>query len=327
MQRFGALDQRLRARFARGNGDLRLPKPVRSAILPSKAPGIRRMSDKAGGQVGGGPMTSPSRMMPVAEKLRRFAQKSPVDKRAAIWATLAGPLPLRRRVRRMLGYVRAFQRRVRYAQLSSKAEQISSGLGDSAAVLYGLVRSMKPEVCVEIGSARGKSACYIGMALKENGRGKLYAIDPHEPTDWNDNESVNSIEIFMKNISELGLSKQVTLVRSYSEDAARDWKRPIDLIFIDGDHSYEGVRRDWELFVPYVKAFGVVVFHDTIWDLPPYRDQALTTMGVPRFVDELRQQGYQVLTIDQDYGLSLVQPVVGGRSLQVPSPVSETTGG
>ena len=44
MQRFGALDQRLRARFTRRNGDLRLPKPVRSAILPAKTPGIRRMS-------------------------------------------------------------------------------------------------------------------------------------------------------------------------------------------------------------------------------------------------------------------------------------------
>jgi hypothetical protein len=39
-------------------------------------------------------------------------------------------------------------------------------------------------------------------------------------------------------------------------------------------------------------------------------------MGVPRFVDELRQQGYQVLTIDRDYGVSLVQPVVGGLALR-----------
>jgi predicted O-methyltransferase YrrM len=213
----------------------------------------------------------------------------------------------------------AFRQRFHYARMGTRAEIIASGLGDSANLLYGLVRSMKPEVCVEIGSALGKSACYIGMALKDNGRGMLYAIDPHEPTDWNDREAVNSIEIFRGNISALGLSQQVTVMRSYSQDAARGWNRPIDLIFIDGDHSYEGVKRDWDLFVPHVKPFGIVVFHDTIWDLPSYREKALTTMGVPRFVDELRQQGYQVLTIDRDCGISMVQPAVGGQPLQASS--------
>ena len=58
-----------------------------------------------------------------------------------------------------------------------------SGLGDSAWILYALARSLKPTVCVEIGSARGKSACFVGQALHENGHGKLYAIDPHNVND------------------------------------------------------------------------------------------------------------------------------------------------
>lgn len=57
-----------------------------------------------------------------------------------------------------------------------------SGLGDSAWLLYGLCRAMKPTVCVEIGSARGKSACYIGMALKQNRAGHFIAIHPHTKT-------------------------------------------------------------------------------------------------------------------------------------------------
>jgi predicted O-methyltransferase YrrM len=74
------------------------------------------------------------------------------------------------------------------ALMRQRAETIDfhSGLGDSANLLYGLTRSMKPEICVEIGSALGKSASYIGLALRENGRGRLYAIDPHMVTDWND---------------------------------------------------------------------------------------------------------------------------------------------
>ncbi len=246
--------------------------------------------------------------MTFGKRLVRFARKPPPDQWAAITATLAS----------VYASPVALQRWLRRARVHAKAESIkfSSGLGDSANLLYGLVRSMKPAICVEIGSARGKSACYIGMALKENGRGKLYAIDPHRPTDWNDTASIDTIDILGTNISALGLSDQVVIMRSTSEEAARHWDRPIDLIFIDGDHSYEGIKRDWELFVPHVKSFGIVVFHDTMWGLPPYQETIRPDMGVPRFVDELRQQGYQVLTIDRDYGLSLVQPTVGGRPLQ-----------
>src|SRR5690242_4920627 len=68
--------------------------------------------------------------------------------------------------------------------------EFCSGLGDSAWLLYGIARSLKPKIAVEIGSARGKSACFVGMALKENGFGRLYAIDPHTRTDWNDSQSV-----------------------------------------------------------------------------------------------------------------------------------------
>ena len=127
---------------------------------------------------------------------------------------------------------------------------------------------------MEIGSARGNSTCAIAVGLKENGHGKLHAIDPHMPTNWNDNFSVDTFEILRRNIATLGLTDHVEIIRSVSEDAARGWTRLIDLIFIDGDHSYEGVRRDWDMFAKYVSRFGVVVFHDTIWDIrsdPPMK--------------------------------------------------------
>src|ERR1700691_1009155 len=86
-----------------------------------------------------------------------------------------------------------------------------SGLGDSAWLLYGLVRSMKPEVCVEIGSARGKSACFIGLALRRNGKGKLYAIDPHSPTNWNDSESTDTFAIITENLRRAGVGEYVEI--------------------------------------------------------------------------------------------------------------------
>ena len=157
------------------------------------------------------------------------------------------------------------------------------------------------------------SACFVGMALALNGKGKLYAIDPHSSTEWNDMGSVNSYEIMVKNVRSLGLSRYVEIVRKTSAEAAQGWNRKIDLLFIDGDHSYEGIKSDWELFSPHVAPFGTVIFHDTAWDIDPERWKGIRRedMGVPQFVDGLRQAGYPVITINNDFGVSIVQPHVG----------------
>ena len=207
------------------------------------------------------------------------------------------------------------RRRLLRAHHRLAAVDFDSGLGDSAWLLYGLARSLKPKVCVEIGSARGKSACYVGMALMQNGFGKLYAIDPHTKTNWNDSRSVDTLPVIEHNIRSLGLTEYVEIVRKTSDDAVKEWSQPIDLLFIDGDHTYEGVRRDWESFSPFLAEFGVTVFHDTLWDLKPDPRWYRPDMGVPRFVEYLRQEGYPVLTINQDCGVSLLQGTKAGVPL------------
>jgi Methyltransferase domain len=47
-----------------------------------------------------------------------------------------------------------------------------------------------------------------------------------------------------------------------SEETGRRWSAPVDLVFVDGDHSPETCRLDWELFSPWVTPGGVVVLHD-----------------------------------------------------------------
>jgi MMP 1-O-methyltransferase len=205
---------------------------------------------------------------------------------------------------------------MQYQKMRAEEIEFSSGLGDAAWLMYGLTRSLKPDVCVEIGSARGKSACYVGMALRDNGSGRLFAIDPHSFTDWNDADSVDTYGAFNRNVASIGLTGYVEVIRKTSEEAARDWERPIDLLFIDGDHSYEGVRRDWELFSRFLSRFGVAIFHDTIWDIDPDPRWYSSKMGVPRLVDELRQEGYPVITINRDFGVSLVQGTRAGVPLR-----------
>src|SRR5882672_9656955 len=101
--------------------------------------------------------------------------------------------------------------RLRSREFYAETFDFQSGLGDSAWLLYGLAGSIKPKVCVEIGSARGKSACAIGLALRRNGGGKLYAIDPHSTTNWNDTSSVDSFSIITENLRKAGATEFVEI--------------------------------------------------------------------------------------------------------------------
>jgi MMP 1-O-methyltransferase len=69
-----------------------------------------------------------------------------------------------------------------------------------------------------------------------------------------------------------------------SEEAAQGWNgTPVDVVFIDGDHTREGARLDWELWSPHVRQGGVVVFHDA-------REGKVAGRGLPgptAVVDEL----------------------------------------
>jgi predicted O-methyltransferase YrrM len=58
--------------------------------------------------------------------------------------------------------------------------------------------------------------------------------------------------------------------------------RPVDLLFIDGDHSYDGVRADHRAYAPLVRPGGVIAFHDIV----PGPDADVG--GVPRFWRELK---------------------------------------
>lgn len=57
---------------------------------------------------------------------------------------------------------------------------------------------------------------------------------------------------------------------------------PLDLLFIDGDHSYEGVKRDFEMYAPLVRPGGLIVLHDiAVHTLEPHCE-------VSRFWEEIK---------------------------------------
>jgi len=188
-----------------------------------------------------------------------------------------------------------------------------SGLEGGEHVLYSLVRSLRPVVIVEIGSARGKSACAMALACAQNGVGKVWAIDPHMPNDWQEQQTDGRNETFFRGrLREYQLQDWCELVVQTSGEAANSWSRPIDLLFIDGDHSYEGVKNDFEAFSRWLTPSAVVLFHDSCWDHKRQHPSYRTTMGVPRYLSELQAKGFQSVTLTVGPGLTLLHPTVGG---------------
>lgn len=128
-------------------------------------------------------------------------------------------------------------------------------------ILYALCRIIDPLVAVEIGSRRGGSAMWIAKGLPAGGR--LFCVDPFIEAHggapafaWH----------FDQNLIDLGLRDAVTLLKMTSAQAVDSPHLPpsIDLLFIDGDHSYEGAKHDIQHFVPRVRQGGAVVIHDCL---------------------------------------------------------------
>lgn len=82
---------------------------------------------------------------------------------------------------------------------------------------------------------------------------------------------------------------------------------PLDVLFIDGDHSYDGVRADFDLYAPLVRPGGIVALHD----VNPDADASYAVSGdVPRFWAELkrthRTEELIASSVADGYGIGVV---------------------
>jgi hypothetical protein len=103
------------------------------------------------------------------------------------------------------------------------------------------------------------------------GGGKVVAIHPHNSPILLDHQAhaeASSYQDFLDSIRGARVSSHVEAQRARSTDVSSSWNRPIRLLWIDGDHSYEGAKKDLDGFLPHLVPQGVVAFHDALNAFP-----------------------------------------------------------
>jgi predicted O-methyltransferase YrrM len=146
------------------------------------------------------------------------------------------------------------------------AMQIQEELGE----FYGLVGELDdpPRVVVEIGTALG--GVFSGLCRLAADDALLVSIDlpqGEKGADGIDYSKTKETEETLKSYA--GPNQVVHTIRgdSHSPESVERLQeilgdKQIDLLFIDGDHSYAGVRADYDLYRKFVAPGGLIAFHD-----------------------------------------------------------------
>lgn len=146
-------------------------------------------------------------------------------------------------------------------------------MGDGL-IVYSIVQHMRAKTCVCIGSGGGYIPRIITQARLDLHKQGIFEGNPD--INWGDigvtyivdacngiggpNDLENEESYYHKQF-------QPRLIKSTSEDAyynffvLQDIK--IDFLFIDGDHSYEGVKKDFDLYSTLLSDKGIIILHDT----------------------------------------------------------------
>jgi len=134
--------------------------------------------------------------------------------------------------------------------------------GGELEVLYQLGRDDNRPRALELGSYLGASSSRLAVALSLHG-GHLYCVDTWANETMPEGERDTYAE-FLRNTR--GVSQFITPIRKRTDEiAATDVELPLDLVFVDADHSYPAVKRDFEKVRDWLRDDGVLAFHDAFF--------------------------------------------------------------
>jgi predicted O-methyltransferase YrrM len=151
--------------------------------------------------------------------------------------------------------------------------------------LYQLILNVQPTRVLEIGTAKG-GALYLWLQASRQGA-TVVSVDLPDG-EFGGGYSTHRIP-FYQSLPKPG--QELHLVRADSHDqktlvqVKKIFKNePLDFLYIDGDHTYNGVKQDFELYSPLVRKGGIIGLHDIL----PRPD--LPDIQVDKFWNEIKDK-------------------------------------
>lgn len=190
---------------------------------------------------------------------------------------------------------KAFLHLIRYCLSLDSAETQTTQAERTTVAKYATGRLR----AAEIGVFEGVTTGVIAQALDE--RGELYAIDPF---------IVGRVGIcWSKPIARrqtyLGSPKcKIHFIERFSHQAAAQIEGIFDFIFIDGDHSLDGITQDWKDWSGRVPPGGIIALHDTV--VPPHNPR-VAQLGSHLYFCAHIQHDDRFVVVEQIDSLSILQ--------------------
>jgi predicted O-methyltransferase YrrM len=156
-------------------------------------------------------------------------------------------------------------------------------------LFYAFTRLARPQNVIVIGSKAGFSVISFALALKDNagtlvhrvqcydtelihsaGRGTVHFVDPSyseqrgDPGHWHGIGFWDDPERVKEHWDKFGVADYIHHYKTTSSEFLHcpDCPREVDLLYIDGDHSREGVRHDFEQYHAILRADALILAHD-----------------------------------------------------------------
>ncbi|MEM0488944.1 MAG: class I SAM-dependent methyltransferase [Candidatus Bathyarchaeia archaeon] len=173
---------------------------------------------------------------------------------------------------------------------------------EEIAQLLNLLADLKPKTLLEIGTASGGTLFLFCQVAEPDAT--IISVDlPGGPfgggyPEWR----IPLYMLFAKERQRIHLvradshdPKTLEIVKNILSD------RKLDFLFIDGDHTYEGVKRDFEMYSPLVRRGGIIAFHDivpgpseNVGGVPTFWNEIKKNFTYNEIVKDWRQRGYGI---------------------------------
>jgi hypothetical protein len=161
-----------------------------------------------------------------------------------------------------------------------------------------LIDVLRPKIIVELGTHYGDSYCSFCQAVKElHLDTSCYAVDTWHGDAHTGFYGPEVLADLRAHHDQLYGSFSCLIQSTFDEALAHFADRTIDLLHIDGYHTYEAVKHDFDLWLPKMSPLGIILLHDT--------NERKLDFGIWKFWDEIKSR-YPNFEFLHGHGLGIV---------------------